>query len=351
MSPLVLAVSLSLVSAVAYAAAAVVQERLAADPRRAAGRSALWRSGRWWTAVALNGTGGLLHVLALGFGPLTVVQPLGVLTLVFALPLAALYGGRRAGRSGRRGALAVSAGLAGLLLLTGTRPARALGSADRFGLALVTGVVLVLLVALAWGTGRAAVRSAALACAAGVAFGVASVFTKTVAGDWSPQALAGQLPAVAVTAVLAVTGLLAAQASYRGAGLVAPLATVTVANPLVAAVVGIVLLGEGFRFGALSVPLVLTAGAVTAYGLVLLTRDGVRRGRQGAAEPCAAAEPPVRGTVPAARETVPPGVSARAVPAGRVARPLPPAPVADAPPGSARGCGAPVPLRFAAVRR
>ncbi len=36
--------------------------------------------GAWWSAVGLNATGALLHVAALNYGPLTLVQPLGALT-------------------------------------------------------------------------------------------------------------------------------------------------------------------------------------------------------------------------------------------------------------------------------
>ncbi|CAM5353064.1 DMT family transporter [Streptomyces tanashiensis] len=71
----------------------------------------------------------------------------------------------------------------------------------------------------------------------------------------------------------AVTGLLLSQASYRGAGLAAPLATVTVVNPVVAAAVGVTLFGESFRYGAAGTVAALICGAVAAGGLVQLTLD------------------------------------------------------------------------------
>lgn len=73
------AVGLSLISAVAYALAAVAQERLAG---RGAGSSLvrLLGTGAWWAAVGLNAAAALLHVVALKYGPLTLVQPLGALT-------------------------------------------------------------------------------------------------------------------------------------------------------------------------------------------------------------------------------------------------------------------------------
>ncbi|MBQ0987975.1 DMT family transporter [Streptomyces sp. F63] len=306
MSGLVPSVVLAAVSAVCYAAAAILQERVAAAAARQPVPEPLWRSARWWGSVALNGSGSVLHVLALGFGPLSVVQPLGVLTLVFVLPLAALWVGRRAGRTGWRGALLVSAGLAGLLALTAARPAGALSGRDQLTLAVVAPVLFLSLVVAARGTGRPAVRSALRAAAAGVAFGIASVFTKTVAADWTPAALLERAPAIAVTAVLAVAGLLASQASYRDGGLAAPLATVTVVNPVVASAAGIALLGEGFRYGTAGVPFVLAASVVTVYGLVVLTvrqekaaggRSPAERGRAAALPPAGAGVPAVAGRV------------------------------------------------------
>ena len=44
----------------------------------------------WLAALGLTGLGALLHVVALGYGSVGVVQALGALTLVLALPIAAV---------------------------------------------------------------------------------------------------------------------------------------------------------------------------------------------------------------------------------------------------------------------
>jgi hypothetical protein len=67
------------------------------------------------------------------------------------------------------------------------------------------------------------------------------------------------------------------QASYRGAGLAAPLATLTVVNPVVAAAVGITMFGETFRYGATGTALALGCGVVAAGGLILLTTERLQR--------------------------------------------------------------------------
>ncbi|MEI5103089.1 DMT family transporter [Streptomyces sp. PmtG] len=287
MSALALSVLLSLVSAVAYAGGAILQERVAATAARH--EYAPLRRGAWWVAVVLNGLGGLLHVVALAYGPLSLVQPLGALTIVFALPMAAVFVRRRAGATAWRGALMATVGLAGMLSLTRATTSQSLADAERVVLALGTGGAVVALMLLAHAAHRhPAVRSVLLATAAGIAFGISSVFTKTVAVDWDAhEPLTRQVPSLAVIAVLAVSGLLLSQASYRGAGLAAPLSTVTVVNPVIAAAVGLTLFGESFRYGTTGMAVALACGVVAAGGLILLTteRIGAEAARERAALP------------------------------------------------------------------
>ncbi|AQS66249.1 DMT family transporter [Streptomyces pactum] len=292
MSALALSVLLSLVSAVAYAGGAIVQEQVAASSPGA--QYAPLRRPGWWAAVGLNGLGGLLHVVALALGPLSLVQPLGALTIVFALPMAAVFVGRKAGTAAWRGALMATIGLAGLLSLVGASGSQSLDTAQRVGAAAVTGgVVVALMIAGRAAHRHPAVRSILLATAAGIAFGMSSVFTKTVAVDWTGGVSAADLPSLAVIGVLATAGMLLSQASYRGAGLAAPLATLTVVNPVVAAVVGITMFGETFRYGTTGTALALSCGVVAAGGLILLTTERIAR---------EAAEEAV--TVPAGARTV-----------------------------------------------
>lgn len=262
-------VLLCLISAAAYAAAAIAQERVAATSDGVT-YAPLRRPG-WWGAVALTGVGAALHVVALALGPLSLVQPLGALTLVFALPMAALLVHRPVGAARWRGAVLTTVGLAGLLSLTGTPHPESLGGAERPVLAAVVLAAVAVLVLVAHRMRRPVVRGVTLASAAGAAFGIASVFTKAAAEDWTDRATGALLPALAVIAVLATAGLLLSQAAYRGAGLAAPLATVTVVNPVVAAAVGITVLGEGFRYGVAGGVLAVLAGAVATTGVIMLT--------------------------------------------------------------------------------
>ncbi|MFE9450791.1 DMT family transporter [Streptomyces sp. NPDC006739] len=291
MSALALSVLLSFVSAVAYAGGAIVQEQVAASSPGE--QYAPLRRPSWWAALALNGLGGVLHVVALAYGPLSLVQPLGALTIVFALPMAALFVGRRAGAAAWRGAIMATVGLAGLLSLVGSSDSLSLDTAGQMALALVTGAaVAALMIAGRAAHRHPAVRSMLLATASGIAFGMSSVFTKTVTVDWAGGVSLGDLPDLAVIGVFAVAGVLLSQASYRGGGLAAPLATLTVVNPVLAAAVGITMFDESFRYGGTGTALALSCGVVAAGGLILLTTERLENTPHAAGAQPVTEEPP-----------------------------------------------------------
>lgn len=330
MSALLASVLLAVLSAVAYAAAAIVQERIASTT--APSRYALLRNGRWWIAVLLNGSGALLHVAALGLGPLTVVQPLGVLTIVIAAPLAAVTVKRPVSASAWRGIVLVSAGLVAVLLFTGANASRPLGAQALYALAGAAAAAVTALVAAGHAlgrSGRTGLRSVSLATAAGVAFGTASVCVKTVAEGWALASAATAVPVLLLVAVLAATGLFTSQAAYRGGGLAAPLATATVVNPVLAGAVGIVLLDEGFRYGLPGALAALAGAFAVGWGLFVLTEDGVARQRRAVdgtgtvVIPTPARRPeaaPVMASVPHAEISLPDAL--KDSPAGRVAVPV-----------------------------
>lgn len=274
MSALALSVLLSFVSAVAYAGGAIVQEQVAlTSPGQT--YAPLRRPG-WWAAVALSGLGGVLHVVALAYGPLSLVQPLGALTIVFALPMAAVFVGRRAGATAWRGAIMATVGLAVLLALVGSADSQSLSDTQVTVLAVVAaGAVVAFMVAGRAAHRHPAVRSVMLAVGSGIAFSMSSVFTKTVAVDWSHKVSLSDFPSLALIGVFATAGMLLSQASYRGGGLAAPLATLTVVNPVVAAAVGITMFDETFRYGETGILLALACGVVATGGLILLTTEQI----------------------------------------------------------------------------
>ncbi|MEU6314374.1 DMT family transporter [Streptomyces sp. NPDC047014] len=270
MNDTALAVGLCLGSAVAYAAAAVAQERLARAGRAHSART-LMGAGAWWWSAGLNAAAALLHAAALRYGPLTLVQPLGALTLVAAVPMGARRSGRRVARTEWRGTLATVAGL-GLLLLpaSGPAPDDTLTLAEALGVSGATIAVILALTAV-----REPGSGLRHATASGLASAVASALTQTVAvaGGRGGSLFSVRVVSVALLVVVfAVGGMLLSQRAYRGGGLGAPLAVVNLANPLAAAAIGAFLLGERLQGGAAGLLLAAAGAAAATRGVILLTR-------------------------------------------------------------------------------
>ncbi|WP_327660420.1 MULTISPECIES: DMT family transporter [unclassified Streptomyces] len=267
MTATLLAVALSLVSAVAYAAAAVAQERLAA--KSGGGVLRLLGTGAWWWSVGLNAAAALLHVAALKYGPLTLVQPLGALTLVAAVPLGARVAGRHVTPGEWRGTALTLVGLGALLVTaSGPAPDDTLSLPEALGVAAVTAALIGAL------SRRGAKPGLRHATASGVASGVASALTQTVTvavTDRTGPLLDVRVIAVALlVAAFAAGGLLLSQTAYRG-GLGAPLAMVTLSNPVAASIIGLALLGEHLQGGAGGLALAAAGAILATGGVVLLT--------------------------------------------------------------------------------
>lgn len=270
MTSFVVALVLSLASAVCYSGAAILQERSAATGTGSLGAPLC--NTDWWASLLLNGAGATLHAVALACGALSIVQPLGASTILFTLLMAAVMNHRRVGTSGWRGAFATAGGLAGLLLLSTSHGHATLSAGPRRILAAAAIVVIATCVPTTRPGRRPRVQGVVLAAAAGVSFGLASVFTKAVLSDWASSHPSPDPLSLAMIVVLSAAGLLLTQSAYRQSGLAGPLATLTVVNPVTATVVGVAAFGESFRHGATGAALACGAGVITVLGLCTLTR-------------------------------------------------------------------------------
>jgi drug/metabolite transporter (DMT)-like permease len=259
------AVTLSVLSAASYAGAAVAQERLAKNGQRGLAR--------WAVALLLTAGGVGLHVIALNFGTVAVVQALGTLTLLFALPISALRYRMKISIPAWIDAGLTVAGLSLIMSLSveSAEPSL-LSTAESRYLSLITLIVVAGMIGAATTTGPR-VRAMLLAGAAGVAFGISSVLSKAVMAAFTDDGPAAvSLFQTGMVVLLAIGGYALSQLSYRGAGLAAPLATVSVANPIVAAIAGVVVFNEGFRFGVEGRVVVAVAAVVMTLGVIGLAR-------------------------------------------------------------------------------
>lgn len=268
---MLIAVGIALLSAACYAVSAVLQQNQAS--RHADGPGALVfrlvRQPLWLVAVAATLAGAGLHVAALVFGPLWVVEPPGVTTLVFALAFGVLFSRRAVSRIEWVAAGAVMVGVGTVVAFAPDqgRPVHlALGAIGwQVGRA---AVIVLILLGLARFLGR---RSAAVirAAAAATCFGTAAAMARvglSGMGSFAATAL--------VAAVSAVVGFALAQTAYRDGGLGAPLATLILIDPLVGIATGLVLLGGPVVLNPVHIVLATLGLVVTSAGICVLA--GVR---------------------------------------------------------------------------
>lgn len=172
----------SLIAAVLFACAAVAQQHAAASvPEGDALIGELIRKPRWWAGIAGDGGGFVMQALALSFGSVLVVQPILVSAVVFALPLAARFSGRRI--TPRMWALAAALTVALAVFLVVGNPSEGRSDAPFGDWALPLIVLLVVVgVATAAGLARieAGLRAMLLGAAGGLLFGLAAALTKDV---------------------------------------------------------------------------------------------------------------------------------------------------------------------------
>lgn len=277
------AVAFGLLAAASFAAAALIQQRATlAIPDRLALRPALLlalvRRPLWLAGAGAMLGGYLLQALALGFGPVALVQPIVATELAFAVPLSILTGHRRAGAREWAGTALTVGGVGAFLAAAAPSPGRADPGSLRWIVLLLPALTLMAAIATLAARRKGPVRAGLLGVDAAIAFGLLAVLTKTVAhliGQGAPS-LFTRFEPYAIVGV-GVLGLLCSQSAYQAAPLPSSLPFVVVVEPAIAVVLGTTLLDE--RIGLAGPAALVEAAGVLAVvaGVVLLTRSPLVR--------------------------------------------------------------------------
>jgi drug/metabolite transporter (DMT)-like permease len=234
----------------------------------------LARNRIWLAGVACDIAGYVLQFVALGHGPIVVVQTLLVTGLLFALPVGAAWSGRHLATSDWLAALAVCAGLAVFLGVAAPAAGRN-GTAPGTWAALLSGVSVLTALLVAWGRGPASRRRAvALGAAAGLVYGAAAALTKTTAhildrglfgvvAHWQLYGLA----------VIGVAGMLLAQSAFQAGALDLSLPAITVVDPVISIVIGVFAFHESIATGGGAIAVETVALLAMVVGVVVLARS------------------------------------------------------------------------------
>lgn len=232
---------------------------------------------RWWTGVfcALAAYG--LQIVALGFGTLLVVQPVLVLSLMFTLPLAARFDGRRVSRMEMAWATLLTVAVGVVVVWGRPLPGNDFPTLGRWMSTI--GVGTVVLLALMWLATRQRLRTRALILGAvtGAIMGYLAVLSKSVVNIFNQEGVAAVLTTWELYGVIAaaIIGTLVQQASFNAGALKNSLPAMTITEPIVAFVLGYLVLGERFQVEGAQWLIMAGALVVMIVSTVVLSRRGV----------------------------------------------------------------------------
>jgi drug/metabolite transporter (DMT)-like permease len=231
------------------------------------------RDARWWVGAGGAVANYSLQAAALALGSVMLVTALQVTSLLFALPIYARLAGHKVTRLEWMWAVLLAAALAVLVTVGHPSAGQPRGSLEAWiVVAVVMAPVLVLCVlgARIW-SGQAA--PVLLAVVAGSSLALFAVLTKGAIG-----ALSGgfgallRAPELYCLIPAALAGMIFQQSSFRAGALTASLPTVTVAKPMVATVLGILVLSETLDADGAELFVLLTAAIVVIVSTIGLAR-------------------------------------------------------------------------------
>ena len=247
---------LSLVSAMLFALGTVLQQRAGtSEPSAGAHSGLVLRMAQrpvWLAGIVSDGLGFVAQAAALAIGRLAVVQPLLVVSVVFALPLGVRLSGQRVHNHEVAAAVLVVVALAGFLTAASPSGGRSEAPLKDWLVVTIIFAAVCLPIVLLGRRGPAPRRAALLGTAAGLLFGLSAALTKAVIdqlntgllhviGSWELYALIG----------IGYASMTLNQLALNTGALAATIATSTAADPIVSVVLGLTLFHESLHLGVL----------------------------------------------------------------------------------------------------
>ncbi len=273
-----IAVLLALGAALFIAIGDVIHQRTANEvPEADVGHMGLFlqllKDRAWWLGSGVAAVGFVLQAAALGLGSVLLVQALLVTSLLFALPMSARAAHRRVTRWEWAWAVLLAASVVIIVTVGNPTAGQSRADVETWGAVAAVAIPVVVVCVLAANRRRGPVSAVLLGIVSGILWGVFAVLTKGVV-DLLGKGLEPLLlsPELYVWAALAVGGTALQQSSFRAGPITASLPAMTITEPLVASVLGVVVLGETLRPGEAGWFVLVTAIAAMVVATVALAR-------------------------------------------------------------------------------
>jgi drug/metabolite transporter (DMT)-like permease len=275
-----MAIGSALLAAFWAAVGIVVRQRaIQDDAAKRADASAIvtsWvREPSWWAGTLAAIGGYVFQALALAHGSLLLVQPMLVSSLLFVLPLGARFSHQHVRARDWCWAVLLIAALTVFVLVGQPREGHYRPPVPAWSVALAGSVpVVIICVAVARRTyGRT--RAMLLATAVAVLLGMIAVLTKVSTHRLAVHGWHGLLtvPAPYLLIVLAVTVTVLQQSAFHAGALQASVPIMLVGEPVVAVLLGVVILGEHLVVHGVAAAILAVAVAAMTAATIALGRD------------------------------------------------------------------------------
>jgi hypothetical protein len=233
----------------------------------------LIRRPSWVVGTLLLTLAIVIQLVSLGFAPLIVVQPLGVVAMVLTNVINSRVNGI-APDARVRGSIALAVLGIGIFVAFSAVYAfeRALSEAQLLLIMCLLAAVIVVVVA-AFVIFRQRLRAMFYIVAAGTLYGFVVTITKVLINRWqSNQVDAFMILCLAGLIVAALLGGYFVQTAYSVGSPDLVIAGLTVIDPLIAVAIAITVLGEADRFPPFALAGLAVGGALSVIGVVLLAR-------------------------------------------------------------------------------
>lgn len=251
----------------------------------------------WLLGTLMLGLAIVCQLAALAIAPLIVVQPLGAIALVITTLLNAHVSGHSPTRRSITSIVACVGGIFLFVFLAAIFATEKEVTTDKLFIILTTLLVVIIVLGACWLVLRHRMRALFYVVGAGVLYGFVATLAKVIIKriqaenfDW--------LTLVCVIALVAAAavGAYFVQTAYSSGPPDLVIAGLTVVDPLVAVVIGIVVLGEAAAAPVWALVAFVVVGAVAVWGVVGLARYhpqvlsesqelGIARGSDGTAAP------------------------------------------------------------------
>lgn len=217
----------------------------------------------WWAGVGAGVGGFVFQAAALSFGPILLVQPVLITSLLFMLPLGVVINGNRPGWDQWFWAVSLTCVVALMMAVGNPQPGGHHVGPTKWLVTAAVGVPLVVVASVAAIRYPGRTRAMLLGALSGGLFGVVAVLMKVVSSRIEHRGIAALVTTVEPGAllVIAAIAMLLQQLSYQAGALRASFPAALIGEQVVGAALGIVALDETVGGGTTG-HLILVAGAV-----------------------------------------------------------------------------------------